>query len=300
LIQIISQIFAIFRIEKMFTTRFLAAIACLSFIYVRATLGADCWSTKACIDTNACAAKGGISQAGLCSGSSNIQCCSCTNCMETEACQRKGGVSYTGICSGAANIQCCNLGSTPVPSGGSTPTNRMLTDLADILRGAGLTVTEVDGWKTRGHGVMTSVKGILVHHTAGPATGDFPSLRVVRDGRPDLSGPLSQLGLGRTGTWYVIAAGRSYHAGDTIDNSIFGNANAIGIEAEGTGVPSTNTGHLYWPEIQYQSYIRGVKALQAAYNVPTARVLGHKEAAIPAGRKPDPNFSMPEFRAALG
>ncbi|CAF4119993.1 unnamed protein product, partial [Adineta steineri] len=38
---------------------------------------------------------------------------------------------------------------------------------------------------------------------------------------------------------------------------------------------------------------------QAAYAVPTSRVLGHKEAAVPLGRKPDPNFSMDEFRAAL-
>jgi hypothetical protein len=176
----------------------------------------------------------------------------------------------------------------------------MLTDLADILRNAGLDVIEVAGWKTRGHGVMSSVKGILAHHTAGPATGDFPSLNIVRDGRPDLSGPLAQLGLGRSGTWYVIAAGRCYHAGKTIDDAVFGNANAIGIEAEGTGVPSSDSGHAYWPEVQWQSYVRGVKALQAAYSVPTACVLGHKEAAFPAGRKVDPNFSMDEFRAALG
>lgn len=176
----------------------------------------------------------------------------------------------------------------------------MLTDLADILRDAGLNVIEESGWKTRGHGVMASVKGILIHHTAGPATGDFPSLRIVRDGRSDLPGPLSQLGLGRTGTWYVIAAGRSYHAGSTIDDSVFGNSNAIGIEAEATGLPATNTGHAAWPEVQYQSYIQGVKALQKAYGIATARVLGHREAAVPLGRKPDPNFSMTEFRAALG
>lgn len=219
--------------------------------------------------------------------------------MDAATCSAKGGVPHAGICQGAANIQCCNMGSTPVPAGGRTPKNEMLTDLADILRNAGLTVEEVEGWKTRGHGVMTSVKGILAHHTAGAATGDFPSLRIVRDGRPDLSGPLSQLGLGRSGKWYVIAAGKSYHAGATIDDSIFGNSNAIGIEAEATGVPSTNVGHANWPEVQYQSYIRGVKALQAAYGIPAARVLGHKEAAVPAGRKPDPNFSMAEFRAAL-
>ncbi|CAF3060211.1 unnamed protein product, partial [Rotaria sp. Silwood2] len=88
----------------------------------------------------------------------------------------------------------------------------MLIDLANILRKANLTVVEVDGWKTRGHGEMNSVKSIILHHTAGPATGDFPSLNIVRDGRPDLTGPLAQLGLGRTGSWDGIAAGRCCHA----------------------------------------------------------------------------------------
>ncbi|CAF0952332.1 unnamed protein product [Rotaria sp. Silwood1] len=219
--------------------------------------------------------------------------------METEACSANNGISYSGICSGPSNIQCCKSGSLPVVVP-SKPVNTMLTDLADILRGAGLNVVEETGWKTRGHAVMSSVNGIVVHHTAGPATGEYPSLRIVRDGRTDLPGPLSQLGLGRSGTWYVIAAGKSYHAGSTINDAIFGNANAIGIEAEGTGLPADNTGHENWPEVQWQSYVRGVKALQAAYGVPTSHVLGHKEAAVPAGRKIDPNFSMDEFRAALG
>jgi hypothetical protein len=60
----------------MFGNGFFAAIACLSFIYIRATLGAECWSSKACMDTNACGTKGGYSERGLCTGASNIQCCS--------------------------------------------------------------------------------------------------------------------------------------------------------------------------------------------------------------------------------
>jgi hypothetical protein len=181
----------------------------------------------------------------------------------------------------------------------SKPVNTMLKDLADILRKAGLNVVEVSGWKTRGHSVMHSVKSIICHHTAGPKLGDYPSLKIVRDGRQDLKGPLAQLGLGCTGTWYVIAAGRSWHAGSTKDDSIFGNPNSIGIEAEGVGSPATDKGHEHWPEIQYQSYIRGVKALQKAYDVPTSHVMGHKEIAVPKGRKDDPNFSMDDFRAAL-
>jgi hypothetical protein len=219
--------------------------------------------------------------------------------MDAVVCTGRGGVPYAGICSGTANMQCCKMGATSNTSASDKAVNTMLTNLATILRGAGLTVIEEAGWRTRGHGVMASTKSILMHHTAGPATGDFPSLSVVRDGRSDLRGPLAQLGLSRTGTWYVIAAGLSYHAGSTIDDSVFGNSNAIGIEAEATGVPASNTGHAAWPNVQYRSYVRGVKALLAAYNIPVSRVLGHKEAAAPAGRKSDPNFSMTEFRAAL-
>lgn len=175
----------------------------------------------------------------------------------------------------------------------------MVTNLADILRKAGLNVTEVDGWKTRAHGPLTAVRGIVCHHTAGPATGDYPSLPIVRDGRPDLPGPLAQLGLGRSGTWFTIAAGLSYHAGVVLDPAIFSNQYAIGVEAEGTGLPATDSGHIYWPEVQWQSYVRGVRALKEAFNVPTEHVQGHKEVCSPPGRKIDPNFSMKEFRAAL-
>jgi len=262
-----------------------------------------------CISTRTCAANGGVSDpANLCPGDNSIQCCTygtCKNskgasgiCQPTSTCN--GNSDPANLCPGGNHIQCCTAGSTSTGSGPSKPINTMLTGLAVILRGAGLNVVEVAGWKTRGHGVMASVKGIIVHHTAGPKTGDYPSLGIVRDGTPSLAGPLAQLGLGRSGTCFVIAAGRAYHAGNTINDSIYGNSNAIGIEAEGVGLPATDSGHAHWPEVQYQSYVNGVKALQKAYSVPTARVLGHKEAAVPKGRKIDPNFSMAEFRAKLG
>ncbi len=175
----------------------------------------------------------------------------------------------------------------------------MVTNLADILRDAGLNVTEVDGWKTRAHGPLTAIRSIICHHTAGPSTGDYPSLPIVRDGRPDLPGPLAQLGLGRSGTWFAIASGLAYHAGVVTDPTLYSNEYAIGVEAEGTGIPATDSGHIYWPEVQWQSYVRGVRALKNAFNVSTVHVKGHKEVASPLGRKIDPNFSMDEFRNAL-
>ncbi|MGJ9487128.1 peptidoglycan recognition protein family protein [Actinotignum sp. GS-2025e] len=171
------------------------------------------------------------------------------------------------------------------------------TNLADVLRAAGLTVVEIDGWRTRGYadgddGGMGAIKQIVCHHTAGPATGDYPSLGIVRDGRTGLPGPLAQLGLGRSGTWYVIAAGYANHTG-TVGDNYYGNNNSLGIEAENTGRGEP------WPDVQYNSYVVGVRALIAAFGLPVTSVVGHKEIAVPHGRKIDPTFGMDEFRAAV-
>src|SRR5690606_14092790 len=162
----------------------------------------------------------------------------------------------------------------------------MLTNLADILRGAGLKVVEVPGWKTRGHGQMSGVRGVLWHHTAtaASAAGDYPSQNIVTNGRSDLPGPLANLGLGRSGTWYVIAAGLAYHAGTGSHPAVGtnnGNNYLIGIEAEHPGTP----GHP-WPAVQLDSYRRGTAALLKAFGLGSDRCIGHKEWA--PNRKIDP------------
>lgn len=152
-----------------------------------------------------------------------------------------------------------------------------LTDMASVLRNAGLKVVEVSGWKTRGVGPMQKAKGIMWHHTATPASakGDYPSLRVVRDGRKDLPGPLCHLGVGRDGTWYVVAAGAANHAGTGSYKGIGtnnGNVTLIGIEVEHPGV----SGHP-WPGEQLESLRRGSGALAKAYKISHSKVIGHKE-----------------------
>lgn len=169
----------------------------------------------------------------------------------------------------------------------------MLTDLAEAARKSGLPVEEVDGWRTRGHGHMIAVNTIACHHTAtsAKAAGNYPSLGIVRDGRSDLPGPLSQLGLGRDGTVYVIAAGVAYHAGATFFPRQ-DNWHAIGIEAEHDGVSA-------WNPVQHAAYVRLVAALAEHYGVPLSNVQGHKEIATPLGRKVDPTFDMTAFRARV-
>ena len=170
-----------------------------------------------------------------------------------------------------------------------------LTWLPEVLEAATLKVAEVPGWRSRGRSEMGTVKGVMCHHTAGPTTGNMPSLRIVTEGRNDLAGPLAQLCLGRDGTFYVVAAGKANHAGrGNWQGHGDGNSNFIGIEAENSGGKNDP-----WPDIQIEAYQRGVAALLTKIEADSIMCCGHKEYALPMGRKPDPNFDMAKFRFAV-
>lgn len=168
--------------------------------------------------------------------------------------------------------------------------------MPDVLLKAGLKVATTDGWQERGVGEMGTVRGVLCHHTAGPLHGNMPTLGALIQGRSELRGPLAQLGLGRDGTFYVVAAGRANHAGKgTWQGAVNGNASFIGIEAENTGRANDQP----WPEVQLDAYRRGVAALLGYLHLPATACAGHKEYALPRGRKPDPSFDMDAFRAGV-
>ena len=172
-----------------------------------------------------------------------------------------------------------------------------LTWLPEVLEAEGLKVSEVEGWRTRGRAEMSRVRGVICHHTAtaGHADKNMPTLNMLIHGRPDLHGPLAQLGLGRDGTFYVIAAGRANHAGvGRWEGITTGNSSFIGIEAEHSGRPEDP-----WPPAQMEAYQRGVAALLRRIGARANMCCGHKEYALPANRKPDPTFDMAVFRNAV-
>ena len=109
-----------------------------------------------------------------------------------------------------------------------------LTWLRDVLKAADLKVSLVPGFENRGRGDVGQISGVICHHTAGPRNGNMPSLGTLikgRTGNKPLPGPLAQLGLGRDGTYFVIAAGRAIHAGIGEFKGVKnGNTNFIGIE----------------------------------------------------------------------
>lgn len=165
---------------------------------------------------------------------------------------------------------------------------RYLTELADVLRAAGLQVWEVDGWRNRGRGSGGYDPGrpghVMVHHTASPPSSDgWPDATYLAYGSPDA--PLANLYVDRDGWWYVVAAGATNTNGTGTDpcghvaaDSM--NVDAIGVEAgnDGLGEP--------WPDPQVNSYVAGVAALCQHYAIPVARVHGHAEWA--PTRKIDP------------
>ena len=169
-----------------------------------------------------------------------------------------------------------------------------LTWLPGVLEAAGHKVARVDGWENRGRGEVGRTLGVICHHTANPRRDlNMPTLDALIKGRSDLSGPLSQLGLGRDGTFYVIAAGRANHAGvGSWKGEEMGNTHFIGIEAENSGNPLDP-----WPAVQVDAYQRGVAAILRHAGRDATDCIGHKEWA--PGRKPDPAFDMNAFRGKV-
>jgi hypothetical protein len=164
--------------------------------------------------------------------------------------------------------------------------------LADAARLTGYPVLEVAGWRGRGHGDFRVLEGVVAHHTADGPTGVYPSLGVVRDGRAGLAGPLANLGLGRDGTVLVIADGVGWHAGaSTWAGFRDVNDEFLGVEAESVGTRDD------WTAAQRDCYPRLVAACLFYLRRDANRCAGHKEIALPLGRKVDPAFTdMNAFR----
>ena len=187
--------------------------------------------------------------------------------------------------------------------------SRYLTDLADVLRAAGLDVIEMDGWKNRARGSGGYDSGrpnhIMVHHTASGASSDgWPDANYCTLNDDDA--PLCNLYLNRAGSVWVCAAGATNTNGSGTDpcgvtNKDSMNSSAIGVEAGNVG-----TGAEVWPAPQMDAYLVVCRALGGAYGIPDSRIHGHVE--YSPGRKIDPagpdryatgsaSWNMGQFRA---
>ena len=171
---------------------------------------------------------------------------------------------------------------------------RLPSNTPTILREAGLKVLETPGWQGRGVSLARPYVGVGCHHTAtGTGSSNAAVASLLINGRPDLSGPLSNFGLQRDGTVVIIAAGRCNHGGDARPSGTVagGNANDLyaSVEAYNDGVGEP------WNAVQYNAYVllAATLSLKITKNsVETVR--GHKEWSVTG--KIDPTFDMNVFR----
>jgi hypothetical protein len=181
--------------------------------------------------------------------------------------------------------------------------------LEDVLRPAlGDRLKTLPGWQDSGvGGTMQEIWGIIWHHTGNGAA----TAQSIRDGRPDLAGPLSQLHIAQDGTVTIVAVGPCNHAGKgswpglPTDDA---NDRTIGIECawpRDTSITEATQTRERWPDAQIIS-MRDVGAALTKYlGVDVSHNISHKEWATqgPAGwrqGKWDPgNLSMPWFRGEI-
>ena len=142
----------------------------------------------------------------------------------------------------------------------------------------------------------TDIDSIVLHHTASNSTaGD---LRTLRSPAAEVS---AHYLIGRNGKIYQLVndSRRAWHAGDSALRGVPTdmNSRSIGIEITNAG-----DGRTKFSEGQYKALEQLVPWLAKKYKVPQKNLVGHKDIAVPRGRKTDPasNFDFKRIRRAVG
>jgi hypothetical protein len=170
-----------------------------------------------------------------------------------------------------------------------------------------LTVTWEPGWETRGNGTSANYDFGNVHHTGSvtSAAKPFVTRNLLRDGRPDLSGPLCN----EAGPWctreaprlHVIAAQPANHAGASrasgpVPALALYNPRTRGLEVDYPGSSPMTDGQLLVAHV----WARANADVLARGNVEHIR--GHAETSVTGkwdpGRAPGKTIDMAAFRRA--
>ena len=179
--------------------------------------------------------------------------------------------------------------------------------LLAALRAEGLTVVEVDGWRTHNRnrkGPWGPVHGVMIHHTV--TRGTDTTVRICRDGYSGLPGPLCHGVIAKDGTVHLLSAGRANHAG-TGDGDVLqaviderpvprddetgtdGNRYFYGFECENLG-----DGKDPWPAAQLAAIEKAAAALCRAHGWGSRSVIGHLE--WQPGKSDPRGFTMDSMR----
>ena len=162
-----------------------------------------------------------------------------------------------------------------------------------ILLDAGLQVAEQPGWKNSGRGDVGPIKGVICHRTAGALAGNMPSLGIIINGRPDLPGPLVAARARTTAptSWSppVDVTMRAAIAG------LYRRQHQFHRHRSGEHGHTADRRTTLGPPFRWMP-TAGVAAILKKIRANAIMCAGHKEYALPQGRKPDPNFDMNQFR----
>lgn len=138
------------------------------------------------------------------------------------------------------------------------------------------------------------VDTIVLHHTASKSSAS--DLQAMRSASFDVS---AHFLVDRDGTIYQLVDEnkRAWHAGESQLHGVRTDVNSrsIGIEIVNDGRGQSFTSE------QYAALNQLVPYLAAKFDVPSRNIVGHKEVAIPVGRKSDPapNFDFDRVLAAV-
>lgn len=163
-------------------------------------------------------------------------------------------------------------------------------------------VRALDGWDKRGHGDFKDIRGIMFHHTGnGRATPES-----IRDGRPDLEGPVSQIHISQTGIVTVICVGVAWHAGVGMLPWVpanMGNWHLLGVECAwpmDTSITEATQMRERWPDPEIIAMRDTAAAVLKKLVYGADRATTHKEYAGRAQGKWDPGHFDPDwFRAEV-
>jgi len=154
-------------------------------------------------------------------------------------------------------------------------------EVLDVARSTGMPV--VEAWSDHDAGQMGTVVGPMLHHTGSAwsyPTYTAPTLKTVREGRPDLQNALCMYYIGYDGTIYCVTEKIAWHAGAGSWAGITdGNGHYAGIEAESDGVQ--------WTKATVTSYKRLAAAILRKTGRTVAYAPRHADYALPKGRKTD-------------
>lgn len=184
------------------------------------------------------------------------------------------------------------------------------------LHEEGVKVVEVGEWRThnRNHmGEWGPVNGVMIHHTASSGTGD--SVKICRDGRPGLPGPLCHGVIAKDGVVHLVGWGRANHAGggdpqvlkhviaedydERPPKPTRGNADGIDGNAHFYGFECINKGDGDdpWTKAQLEAIERVSAAICRTHKWTEKSVIAHLEWSMD---KIDPRgFGMPDMRKRI-